>query len=248
MPRRNQIDKSICNTVIGTYYVTEDFYIDRESTKKPRTFMKCVCVNCGKEKYIDKHTLIKTHNVICECSKEVSRRKTRLYHLYHGIKQRCYNPKDKKYPLYGGKGIKMCDEWLNDYELFRIWALENGYNDSLTIDRIDSSKDYCPENCQWITRSENSAKANKGRHKNYSKLGDLIAIKEDTAYIFDNITLFALEHGLTPAGIRNCVLEIGFKNHTYKDWKFYIYKDIDSNILSGVTTIENITTKKSCSE
>ena len=106
--------------------------------------MKCVCVNCGKEKYIDKHTLIKTHNVICECSKEVSRRKTRLYHLYHGIKQRCYNPKDKKYPLYGGKGIKMCDEWLNDYELFRIWALENGYNDSLTIDRIDSSKDYCP--------------------------------------------------------------------------------------------------------
>lgn len=80
---------------------------------------------------------------------------TRLYKTYTNMKQRCNNPNDPKYNSYGGKGIRLCDEWNNNASSFLGWALANGYSDELTIDRIDSTKDYCPENCRWITFPEN---------------------------------------------------------------------------------------------
>ena len=57
---------------------------------------------------------------------------------------------------YGGKGIRVCQEWLDNPELFEEWSLENGYEDNLTIDRIDSTKDYCPDNCRWVTLEDNA--------------------------------------------------------------------------------------------
>jgi len=71
------------------------------------------------------------------------------------MKTRCTNRHDPyKYSRYGGRGIKVCDQWLNDYGAFRDWALENGYNDGLTIDRIDNDAGYEPGNCRWATLSE----------------------------------------------------------------------------------------------
>lgn len=87
---------------------------------------------------------------------------TRLYRIFAGMKQRCNNPTRKDYIFYGSKGIKISHEW-EDFISFEKWSLANGYTDQLTIDRIDSDKDYCPENCQWITLSENVAKANRYR-------------------------------------------------------------------------------------
>lgn len=86
--------------------------------------------------------------------------KTRLYSIYSGMKQRCYNPNNQHYSIYGGKGIKICDEWLNKNGLqnFIEWSLNNGYEEHLTIDRINSSADYSPQNCRWITSSLNSAR------------------------------------------------------------------------------------------
>lgn len=85
----------------------------------------------------------------------------RLNRIFHGMISRCYNPHNKDYIWYGEKGITICDEWLNNPILFEKWAMENGYEDNLSIDRIDSSKNYCPENCQWIPLSENTQKAGK---------------------------------------------------------------------------------------
>ena len=85
--------------------------------------------------------------------------KTRLYRIWNGMKQRCNNPKSSTWKWYGGKGVKVCDEWENNFLNFKEWALSNGYNDNLTIDRIDPLEDYSPENCQWLTISENAAKA-----------------------------------------------------------------------------------------
>ena len=84
-----------------------------------------------------------------------------LKSIWRGMKHRCYNidPSKEQAKYYRNKGIKICDEWLDSYEAFKEWSLAHGYEIGLCIDRIDSDKNYCPENCQWITRSENSRKA-----------------------------------------------------------------------------------------
>jgi len=79
-----------------------------------------------------------------------------LYRLYYNIKTRCYNASKHNYAHYQGKGIKMCDRWLEGVKYFYEWAIENGWEKGLSIDRIDSNKDYCPENCRFISISENS--------------------------------------------------------------------------------------------
>lgn len=78
-----------------------------------------------------------------------------LKNIFNGMMQRCYRKSTANYPWYGGKGIRVCDEWINNPRLFEQWSLDNGYYEGLSIDRIDSNKDYCPENCRWITLSEN---------------------------------------------------------------------------------------------
>lgn len=75
----------------------------------------------------------------------------RIYRIYRGMKDRCYNENGKDYHHYGGRGIIICDEWLNDFSEFYKWAAHTGYKDNLTIDRINVDKNYCPENCRWTT-------------------------------------------------------------------------------------------------
>ena len=83
---------------------------------------------------------------------------TRLYRSWIAMKQRCLNVNNIAYKYYGGRGIRVCDEWENDYLAFKEWASVNGYANNLTIDRINNDGNYKPSNCQWITQAKNNQK------------------------------------------------------------------------------------------
>lgn len=99
-----------------------------------------------------------------------SKSKTRLYNIWKMMRKRCNNTNRADYKRYGGRGIKVCPEWNSPegYEFFKEWALNNGYKDHLTLDRIDSDGNYCPENCRWATRYAQSI--NKSNVKKQSDI------------------------------------------------------------------------------
>lgn len=81
---------------------------------------------------------------------------SRLYKIYNNIKSRCYNSNTPQYKDYGGRGIQLCTQWLRDFTTFYNWSLNNGYEDSLTIDRINVDGNYEPNNCRWVSKSTQS--------------------------------------------------------------------------------------------
>lgn len=115
--------------------------------------------------------------------------KTRLYKIWVGMKKRCYNEKSENYRNYGGRGIAICNEWLDDFMAFRKWALESGYAKNLSIDRIDTNGNYEPSNCRWATNTEQARNQRKtihfelfGERKTLSEWCEYAEIKYMRAY------------------------------------------------------------------
>lgn len=101
----------------------------------------------------------------------------KLYQIWITMRRRCYDSTVINYKYYGGKGITVCDEWRTSYKTFETWAIENGYKEGLSIDRIDTEQGYYPTNCRWVTKSENSRRAalklgEKRREKSIYRLAE----------------------------------------------------------------------------
>lgn len=92
----------------------------------------------------------------------------KLYERWLGMRERCYSKKSVHYQNYGARGIKMCDEWKNNYLLFKEWALNNGFDTTLSIDRIDVNGDYCPENCRWATNEQQQNNKRNNKYLTYN--------------------------------------------------------------------------------
>lgn len=99
-----------------------------------------------------------------------------LYCVWCSMKQRCYYTKSNRYYCYGAVGIKVCSEWKNNYEQFKQWALANGYERGLSIDRIDGTKGYCPENCRWATDLQQGQNRKTTRFYTYN--GETLCLSE----------------------------------------------------------------------
>ena len=99
-----------------------------------------------------------------------------LYNVWCSMKRRCNNPKVERYSHYGGRGIKVCNEWENSFEVFYNWAVNNGYKEGLSIDRIDVDGNYCPENCRWADNYTQSI--NRTDNRKFSYYGNEYTVSE----------------------------------------------------------------------
>lgn len=92
----------------------------------------------------------------------------RIYSIFHNMKSRCYLPTFSRYEFYGAKGIKICDEWLKSFNEFYLWAINNGYNDKLEIDRINYNGNYEPANCRWVDKKLQNNNTRKNNYITYN--------------------------------------------------------------------------------
>lgn len=140
------------------------------SCKNGKTKWVCQC-DCGSVRSVYTYNLKNGHTTSCGCEslrKRTEARtthnksKTRLYRIWAKMKARCTYPGDRAYSKYGGRGITVCDEWLS-FEPFEKWALENGHSGELTLDRINNSLGYSPDNCRWATPKQQANNTRKNR-------------------------------------------------------------------------------------
>lgn len=174
---------------------------------------RCIC-DCGNEAFVYAGSLTAGHTKSCGCYfNEVNstkplkhgQAKTRLYHVWYGMLFRCENSKATEYSKYGGRGIKVCDEW-HDFFVFKEWAGNNGHDDTLpkgecTIDRIDVNGNYEPSNCRWANVKEQSNNRRSSVYITYDGETLMVAQWADKTGMRHGCILERLRKGWTPEQI-----------------------------------------------
>ena len=187
--------------------------LKKSCVKNKKIYWYCLC-ECGNIKEVAgthlKSGLIKS----CGCLLKEKNTKTfykhgkskdKIYRIYNHIKDRCYHKNDKSFKNYGGRGIKMCDEWNNDFMSFYNWAIENGYNEHLkkyrnmntTIDRIDTNGNYEPSNCRWATQKQQANNTRRNKYITYDGITHTLQEWSRIVNISRNALSMRLKRGWT---------------------------------------------------
>lgn len=188
--------------MVGKNFVKEKYYplignkynsltiigID-SSNKSGHYFLRCKC-DCGNEKVIRADRVLNNITKTCGCQNKhynacnphrLSHKYPKLYSVWNTMRHRCYNPRNWKYKDYGGRGITVCEEWRNNFPNFFNWAMAYGYQEGLTIDRIDVNGNYEPTNCRWATLKQQAR--NKTNNKMITYNGETKSLVEWCEYL-----------------------------------------------------------------
>ena len=190
---RERFFKDLSGKVFGRLKV-----IEMHHTTRLGIYWTCDCV-CGNKCVVLTTKLTNGNTVSCGCkrretisnieeiNKSHEKSNTKLYKIYLGMKSRCYNKNSPKYNMYGGRGIKICKEWLDNFLNFYNWAIENGYSDELSIDRINVDGNYEPNNCRWASPKEQANNTRKtvfisykGKTRPASEWSEITGIPQST--------------------------------------------------------------------
>lgn len=152
-----------------------------DSNGRIGVYWHCIC-DCGKECDVHSHALVSGHTKSCGCYQKLhpsnvvhGLSKTKEHCIWKGIRQRCNNPNASNFYRYGGRGIRVCEEW-NNFENFYRWCKESGYKYGLTIDRIDNNGDYSPSNCRWVDKTAQAN--NKCNNRKVRYKGKIVSLME----------------------------------------------------------------------
>ena len=189
--------------------------------KRRNHFWNCIC-DCGKEACVNSAHLKNGTTKSCGCLRyEVAhaRKKIkshRLHTIWSSMKQRCNNPNNAKYKSYGGRGVKICEDWL-DFSNFFDWAINNGYSDNLSIDRIDVNGNYEPSNCRWVSNKIQARNKQNTVYLEYEGISKSISDWADEKGISHEVIKKRMSLGWTAEEILNIpVLPTG-KNKSQKE-------------------------------
>ena len=196
--------------------------LSRSTAKRKFAFYMCTCgASISKRK--DKQAEF-CSGPLCTFSKFKRHGKsdTRLYNIWSGIRDRCINGNHTSAATYKDKGITVCKEW-DLFSNFEEWALSNGYEDHLTIDRIKIEKGYSPDNCEWVTRSENTKRQVRDYHSNHRAVK---AFNDSTELVFKSVVdcaKYIIDNRFSKSTKIDSVASIisGIVNESYKTNKAY---------------------------
>jgi hypothetical protein len=155
-------------SIKDTHILPQSLYNGRMDTNKHRTYFEFSCQGC--QKVFKRRTDKRSQSPYCRpCRGRITLTKhnesySRVYKIWQGMRQRCQNSNYSRYKDYGGRGIKVCEEW-NNYVNFSNWVKQSNYQNGLTIERIDVNGNYCPENCTWIPLGQQALNRTNSIHR-----------------------------------------------------------------------------------
>lgn len=171
------------------------------SDSSGKALWRCKC-DCGKETIVNSYRLTSGQTQSCGCKKFESHNKkhgmtkTDIHNKWIQMRQRCLNKNNSAYKDYGARGITVCDQW-NEFENFLDWSIKNGYCKGLSLDRIDNSKGYSPDNCRWVEWKEQANNRRRNILINYN--GEIKPLKKWCSEL--NVSYYL---------IRNRIVRLGY--------------------------------------